>query len=124
MKDKSNDNNKSSTEEVSSLGSAADDGIVVEEQVLERHEYDSTTSFKMDIEKAKAMATSQRQTGNEQSAASVQTPVDTGISEEEKARIKQSLAELREIEDEQGGADDHSRRRGLFGRIKSLFGDK
>jgi hypothetical protein len=100
----------------------ADGGYVVEEQVLERNQYDNTTSFEMDIEKAKAMATSHRQADNVDAGDSKLPHAHTGISEEEKERIKQSLAELREIEQEQYDEDAYGT--GFFGKIKRLFSSK
>ena len=124
MKDKTADKkNKPSAEETSTPHTAAGNGIVVEEQVLERHHYDNTTSFQMDIEKAKAMATSQQHTDD--AGANVnQPPTNSEISEEEKERLKQSLAELLEMEQEQFDADEHGDRTGLFGKIKNLFSKK
>jgi hypothetical protein len=102
----------------------ADSGAyVVEEQVLERNQYDNTTSFQMDVEKAKAMATSQRHADNANAGDSNLPHVHTRISEEEKERIKQSLAELREIEQEQYD-EDNGVGSGFFGKIKRLFSNK
>jgi len=121
MKDKPGDKTDKQVEGSNSpVDAGVNAGIVVEEQVLERNQYDSTTSFEMDIEKAKAMATSQPGSADARSDASSMAQVNTAISDEEKERIKQSLAELRELEQEQSD-DEYGHRSGLFGKIKACF---
>ncbi len=119
-KDKSSDINTKSSKPVEHPLEPVDSGIVVEEQVLERNEYDNTISFKNEIEKAKAEATSHRAAAGDSVSEIAHTDE---ISEEEKERIKRSLAEMREVEQEQSSGS-HGKISGLFGKIKGMFADK
>jgi len=90
----------------------------VEEQVFVRQNYENTSSFEMDIEKAKAIAaTGQNLAEDNHSESAVTYAGDHGETD----AIKRSLAELRELE-QRGGADDgYDERPGLLQKIKNLF---
>ena len=116
MKKKS-DNNKSANEADLHSGISQSDNSAyeVEEQVFVRQNYENTSSFEMDIEKAKAMVTASQQEVVERKSVAPAV-LDDGETD----AIKRSLAELREVEkklDDDMGDESP----GLLQRIKNLF---
>lgn len=96
----------------------------VEEQVFLRQHYDSTSSFEMDIEKAKQVATTRSKVLESNLSGVTSSPANTELHEQETNDIKRTLAELREIEQQQEGMDADDNVDGLLGRLKRLFTDK
>lgn len=116
MKKKS-DNNKSAdeTDHHLDIGQSDNSAYEVEEQVFVRQNYENTSSFEMDIEKAKAMVTS-----SQQEVVERQGVAPTVLDDGETDAIKRTLAELREVEQKlDDDLDDESP--GFLQRIKNLF---
>lgn len=116
MKNKS-DNNKSTneTDHHSDIGQPDNSAYEVEEQVFVRQNYENTSSFEMDIEKAKAMVTA-----NQQEAVEHQGAASTVLDNGETDAIKRTLAELREVEQKKDD-DMGDELPGFLQRIKNLF---
>lgn len=96
----------------------------VEEQVFLRQHYDSTSSFEMDIEKAKQVATTRSKVLESNLSGVGSPPANAELHEQETNDIRRTLAELREIEQQQDSTDAEDSTNGLFGRLKRLFTDK
>jgi len=114
------ENGKQVTDDSVDISHSNNNAYEVEEQVFVRQNYENTSSFEMDIEKAKAMAaTSQQLAGDSHSESSVAAAEDHDSGETD--AIKQSLAELREMELRGGSDDEYDDKPGLLQKIKNLF---
>ncbi len=97
----------------------------VEEQVFLRQHYDNTSMFEMDIEKAKEVATTRSRVLESNVSGIAPSSALNEIHEQETNAIKRSLAELRELEQQQESADiGGNSGAGLFGKLKGLFSNK
>ena len=95
----------------------------VEEQLFQRHNYDDTSMFEMDIEKAKVIASTSNNESESTVDSTAPSPPQAKTNEKETNEIRRSLAELHEKENQK--KDEYikelDRKHSLLGKLKIFF---